>query len=1338
MFNKQRLVDTRPFNSTNFSDALKYVIPSMYFEEDNSKNNKEIDIFDQIINSQLNLLQNVSSVVYVSAIPGTIFSSLDKPKGLAPYFIKQNELTDFSLDDIEKLILLPLGTSITNFKTSSVFSQYLNETLLPGIRVNSPTLDFLNGGNASANHIYLVNNLSWLYFLNLATTSLNYNPSSYVHDLLVNKSYIGEPILINDAMKGLTTYIWKNYNSIPSWQSLKLIPEDYKPPATTDQFTSGTQQLEKLLTLVDILYSPLYIDSANTRVRDAIEDFLQNNIKLEKQYNTGPFIKLIKAISFALADYNNKVDMLEILNDINLCPDELLPELANLIGWNLFGSNPDRWRLQIVNAVDVYRKVGTKNAVQFAVDSILGQDVFDVSSNISELWESYIPNLIYYSLATESSLLKNFNTFTRDIASNLGIKAYSTTSMDENIRLCVDQILYETCLKFRQLFIINGKPFPINAFNFQFNYRGRVLGIPPFEEVPYYANANLTQDMLYFIADRMVCYGVRNDFALQVIDYIKQKTINNTNDITVNNGFLFFTSAAEYPPNWDSVISDITNTRSDYLPLWSGKSSHFTVLFEASSFDFSKVSTESDSGEAMKIAARAAREFSPAHSMPEILAFLRSEDNYNLSSNPTFNSTRFDKIDSPALLSSGTAGLSMYGSSALVMNTYKRGLTPTSVNSFSRTSVDSLIDPLVSPGGTIANLPRRAHRRRNLKNIIPKDGFYDRTGFNMPVSFQDYTVSNSNFIVLGLIPSSLSYVGIPDYKNIPQIYSICENLNSDKTYSGLVVSSTYPVRGWNSASFSSSKCLDRGQLHPFMATLHYIAEQRKLLEASSYYFSNPTEYDLSSNWANVLYNYVNSRTALTGTFPTSFDDYTNFSLGRDFHKFYYEYCHVFNAHRVSPLTINQDGPTVLAHALGSLLYNSDFTKRGSLSLQNPSIITTDLDNTFNFIAGEGVFSSSGTTSGTYIASSILNVGQGINEFRNSGILDHVEFCQPSGSSDNNNFAIIDINSSQRSFSIKNPLLHDNVLIKQSAYDGFGRIIFDISKYQLNSNEYDVTTNFLSPEHEFNIKFKTTLVDPEGLAVGGGTVGVWIHTKPELGKVWSYTNQGTWVNHLASGLGMAEVLSYSHLVNIPRTSRDFTISSNFTCLKFLDRTNANRVNDVIASLREDEFTEISLNFHTRNYSCEGLDITSPTEEYLYNISNNVHRLNQNYIVEIFTIPTQDSRFTLYYDLSMIDLTLNTLCKPFGVKLSTCKDLRVDLSKQQLLNIIKYFNQIRGEYSTIGYNGVNNLTGYASRVSSLTQGFYEVSGGSRINYVHDPLWSAGTENGYGMPETYNIIN
>jgi hypothetical protein len=797
MFNKARLRVSQQYPKPSFDQAVKFIVPSLYFEEDNSKNIKEIDIFDQIINSQLNLIGNVSSIVYVSAVPGTAFSGINTPEGISQFFVKQNNLTDIDINDFERRILIPLDKSIRSFDSSAEFSDFINDTLLPGTKVNQPTLDFLEGGAVSANHVYLINNLSWLYFLNLSSTSITYNPSSIIHDIIIDKIFKGGSVGINDGMRALTTYIWKNYESNTTFRSLGLLPTDFRPPSYTqnDAYTSGVQQLDKLLTLVDILYSPLFIDQTDTRVKDAIQDYLTNQTTLTTKVNTGPFIKLIKAFSFAFADYNSSIDQIEVLNDLDLCPDELLPELARIIGWRLFGSEPDRWRLQLANAVDVYRKVGTKKSIQFAVDSVLGQDVFDVSSNISELWESYVPNLIYYALATESSLLENFDTWTQDIANNFNIGAYSISSMDDNIRLCVDQIIYELCLEYRSKFLLNGKGFPIGSVNFVFNYRGRTIAIPPFEEYPYYLNVQVTYDMVDSLVDKLVCFGVREEFSIQVGEYIKDNILRNTDELAIRNGWLFFTSGAQYAPNWNSVIKDITNTRSEYLGLWNGKSSHFKLLLEASGFDFNKTSLEADSSETVKIVAQVAKEFSPAHAIPDVMLLVNEQDQYT-NNHGIANFVKANKVEQAALLTPSSNGLAMFGSTALAMSTYKRGLTATSVPTFSRGDTDSLTDSLVTPGGTTANLPRRAHRRRNLKNIIPKDGFYDRTGFNMPVSLQDYSIDDDTFLPLGFVPSSLQYVPITDYNNIPAIYNICENLNSSSVYNGVAVSNTYPVRGW--------------------------------------------------------------------------------------------------------------------------------------------------------------------------------------------------------------------------------------------------------------------------------------------------------------------------------------------------------------------------------------------------------------------------------------------------------------------------------------------------------------------------------------------------------------
>jgi hypothetical protein len=821
-----KYIDTKRYHKSNYDNALKYIIPSLYFEEDEKLKEKEIDIVDRVINSHLNIIGNISSVINIGSVTGSVFSAMDTPEGIAQFFVKQNNLTDLDANDFERKILIPLGKSFRDFNSSSEFSQYVEEELLPGIRLNNPSFDFLDGGTTSDNHIYLINNLSWLYFLNKQySNTLTYQPYEYVHDVLLDKLYNQETIDLADGIKGLTTYIWKNYQLCASWSSLDILPEEFVPAIalTGDQFTSGTQQLEKLLTLVDVIYSPLHIDNSDARVRDAIDDYLLNSFLITDKKYTGPFTKLIKAFSFAFADYSNDVDRLEILNDLNRCPDEYLPLLAELIGWELFGSEPDRWRLQLANAVDIYRTVGTKRSIQFAVDSILGQDVFDVSSNISELWESYIPNLIYYALATESTFFKKTvvtptlglsnlgiapqeipvkaETWNPELAQRYGISVYNTSNTDTNIRLCVDQIILELVTLYRTSFIFNGKPFPLNSVDFSFNYRGRNFSVPPFEEYPYYLNVRINQNMIDSIIDKLVCYGVRNEFAFQVGNYIREKVFNAPQTLAVKNGWLLFTSSVEYPTNWGDVISDISNSRPEYFPLWNAKSSYFKVTFDASSFDFSKDSLEADSSETLKIASKAAQRFSPAHAIPEVLLRANEEDDYD------FNYTVAQFVNLERVthggLAASSAGLSKFGTSGIVISNYKRGITPSSTPTFGRGQVDSLVDSILNPqGASISALPRRAFRRRNLKNILPKDGFYNRTGFNMPVSPQDYNLTDNNFFPLGLIPSSMQYVPIPDYNNIPAIYNICENMNSSSVYSGLAVSNTYPVRGWNPVEYN--------------------------------------------------------------------------------------------------------------------------------------------------------------------------------------------------------------------------------------------------------------------------------------------------------------------------------------------------------------------------------------------------------------------------------------------------------------------------------------------------------------------------------------------------------
>lgn len=794
MSNVTKFIDNRQFFKANYADALKYVIPSLYFEDDYNLNNKDIDILDKIINSNLVLINNFSNVIPIVGASGTSFSSVNTPSAISQFFVKQNDLTDISISDFERIILIPIGKSFKDFNSSAEFSTYLKETLLPGIRLNLPTLDFLEGGTVTQNHAYLINNLSWFYFLNLQPNlSLSYQPSSYVHDILVTKTYVGQTLSLNDGIRGVTTHIWNNASG-QTWSALPLIPSEFKASSTV--YTSGTQQLDKLLTLIDVIYSPLYIDDGDYKVKNAIDDYLQNSFLLTEKQFQGPFLKLLRAFSFSFTDYSNQIDRIESLNDLDECPDEYLPLLAELIGWKLFGSEPDRWRLQIANAVDIYKTVGTKKCLQLVADSMFSKDIFNVSSTIKELWESYIPFLVQYSLATESVFLKSFNTWTAARSQELQVAYYNSSSMDENIKICVDKIVRDTVYRFPNNFILGKEKFNLDSSAFVFNYRNTVNTVPPFEEIPYYTKVVVTREMIDFIRDKLICFGVPLTFANQFAEYVKSKLLDSTGDYALKNSWLFFTSSMEFAPNWDSVIKDISNYRSEYLPLWNGKSSFFQITLDSSSFNFGKTSLAADSSEILLLMSRAIKDFSPAKAVPDIIARSSAEDLYPYAEDEKAPLIRIPEADYSQIKYSSGAAITGYMASAYAMQSYKRGYSVTSVATFQRGSVDSIIDSLVSPTATTANLPRRNHRRRDLKQILPKEGYYDRSGFNMPTHSQIFNANVSSFLALGLIPSSMQYVSVPDHNNIPPIYQKCEDLTSSNTYSGLTVSNTFPVRGW--------------------------------------------------------------------------------------------------------------------------------------------------------------------------------------------------------------------------------------------------------------------------------------------------------------------------------------------------------------------------------------------------------------------------------------------------------------------------------------------------------------------------------------------------------------
>jgi len=790
---------TKNFYKRNYVKATEIITPKFYIEEDLAASGSQLNIIDELINTNINIADKYSSVIIssiggVSAVSSSnLLSSISSYDGLSKFFIKQNNLTDIDAIDFERRILFKLGKSFSNFDTSSDFKNYLSSTLFPSIRLNTPSASF-DGVPPSSLHEYLIVNLSWIYLLNVSGAS--YHGYNILTEVLADKFWRRQRFLINDAVKCLTEYVFRNFTvNRPSWFPLGILPTDYLPDLVLADttYTSGLQQLDKLKTLIDVAYSPAYADRTDTKVRDAFEEYQTTQTYQDSLEPQGPFYKYLKGISYAFSDYNNSIESLETLNDILNCPDETLPYIADMLGWSLFGSDPLKWRIQILNAISVYKAAGTKKSLQFVLNSLFTKDSLEVSTSIVELWESYVPHLIYYSIATESRLLKDFDTWTQKKADEFNIH-YIPSSLDESVRCVVDEIILRIAKTFDLKFWYNGSQVSVGEDNL-FNYRGRDFLVPPFEEYQFYVNQKLSSTIIEFIVDQLICFGVSRTFAEQVGNYILTNSIKSNEDVSLGYSWLIFTSGVQYPPNWNSLILDISNKKTEYLPLWNGKSSHFKLFFDIDEFNFKDTDFVFNTREGMRTLGKLLDDFTPIHAINQLMIRTSATDNFVVKDR-VLSLLSVDVKDHPELNNSDNFSFGNTEVSGHSLNFYKRGKS-LPYNVVSRTSVDSIVDSLMQTSAIA--VPRKSFRRRNFKATMSNFGYYSRTGFNMPTTFENYVKENSysslGFLPLGLIPSSQQYVNIPDYDRLPPIYTQCEGLYSSSIYSGLAVSNTFPCRG---------------------------------------------------------------------------------------------------------------------------------------------------------------------------------------------------------------------------------------------------------------------------------------------------------------------------------------------------------------------------------------------------------------------------------------------------------------------------------------------------------------------------------------------------------------
>ena len=1277
MAGKKYLLNQQYFKP-NYYKALEFILPQYLKDDDIETFGTTDDLEDQIINHNIDAATNIGTLLNISSIAGTTYSAMGTIGGIAPYFVKQNRLTDITPARFEKDILNKLNYSFASYQTSDAFANFVSATLLPSIALNDPAAQFETTHSTSDTHIYLTENLSWMYFLN--TSGDGYHPSSFVTEQLVHKLYRGDSIQINDGMKGLAEYVWKT-------------AQDSYYPTTfasgTDTWTSGTQQLENLQTWLDVIYSPLHADSSDFNVRDKFEMFIESNVKAHETVPNGPFTKLLRALSFLAFDINNDSELLSTLYDIEDCPDDLLPLVAELIGWDLFGSDPERWRLQIRNAVDIYKSVGTKKSLQFTLNTIFPKDAFPIESRITELFESYVPFLIYYALATESYRFKSFATWNPQVASEMGVSGYSTSSLDENVRLAVDKILLETYEQFPKKFIT----FPNKEKGFY--YRGRTYPIPPFEEYPYYVNVELDPDMLEFITDRLVCFGVRQEFALDTSGYIKANALDVDEEPRAGS-MLFFTSGYNDPPNLKTLILNLNDTKFEYVSLWSGKSSHFKLVFDASEFDFLKTGVDlgdTDSQDAFFIASKITNKMAPAHSIPLVSLELSTSDtlDYTASMLPL---VALDKVEVDPIANRN------YVLSGLVLGSYKRGIEPNGVEVKRGDNYNLYTDAYL--GAVESNiLSRNTLRRRSLEKVMPLNGYYDRTGFNMPVSY--YMTSSLSGLPLGFIPSSCEYEDITDYVNLPEVYSRCQTISSTNSFNGFAVSDALHTRGHVGLGMMS-KHMDRGQLPPIYDAMHSIQEKQKVIEAEVSYGDVSGQIQSVSN---VYQSEANRLTELSG-FPNSVSDYYNFSFGRDISRLYQIYTSHFERHAIAPHIAELDGTNLFSHAWGPILRNHDFE---TLSTGFEGAVVSSLAN----ITKLSPISQQFTGALSYGATADTDMYLDTPERVLSGLIDGIELIHTSGSYHSNEFSVFRIDDGFKVAGDDPYMFNRTFISSRSTGNGLSRVRFDMNKYGQHATS-PVQQTFLLPDHKFKCTVKATLTNSTGTAFGNNRqFGVWIHTKPEEGNMWSFV-EGSWVQHSQLATKQ-EAIDYATIFKFPIRTKEEVEEEEGKKLKCLELAAVNIPNSPVSRIRETDFNEFDLTFDTANR------LMRLPLQYA-NSHLQLHRTNQEYVVEVFLLPTPAlDEFMIIDNVQLQDTTLKTMTeKHVGGKYQDplcclpyvrggCKEYRTPLSKDELMKVFKFFNTIAGK---------NSAPGYASRDSAQTATIMESGGGSRTDYRYHTSW------------------
>ena len=841
------MATNKNFTKYNYIDVVQTLVPELYRQVDYKEYGEYEDPSYAFLGKILRAALEYSNYLDVSG---------EDNKTFARFFSPRYKVSDCTPKRFEKSILRPYGKVLSDFKSEGELTSWVSSVLLPAAPLNNPVgfasaLSAVDSSYSSVSktHGYLLDNLGLFYVLNTSSV-YPVDGSALVPSSISSKIYQGATLTGARGVELLFNWFWGNKadpyisNFFPS-NYVKLSEAAFDSSATFDKDMLSLVNVHVNTWLSKSNKDPGFVDSA-------IDAVLSTGDFPEKLRDAGPFQRFLKAVSLGLADYDNIIEDISQLLDIDTCPDQFLEFLGYYIGWEFITGDIFRWRAQLRDAVLAYKTKGSIMGVEAVLKLIFPTGLFS-SNDINECWEHYIPKMLYYLLRTDSFLEReNFASGTVNFQDTeklfrqptrrdgpyptlFGLKYNQSQSFNTSISFMVDMILEDMHNTFEN---IRWKGVDFKESNYIqclgrepfFQHRGADVIIPPWEKYGFYKETRFTPDIIDHLAD--VLSGTREGFGFEVpqksVEEFRETarramelsagSLNAVPPYGLNNEFRFFTSGHTLPPNHDKVVdlfndSDKLHTNlSDY---WNTKSSHIFTILHASSFDwFAEDYDTTKSGAALTAYRKALEKFIPLHVTPKIIVDLFLEDHHCVTG---------------TLCSEATAILDEYNTGLLNSRGGRAFLGGSGTGAWGSTSINPDGRRLPLAGGqfwsaTATNLERNSGRRRGHRYALPQYPS-TREGKGHPNALNHFKYSNVSSVSA---LSSTSYLNTWEYiiKGFDYEYQGYEDMssvtwNNDRKWfyndgscnfdtsvlSGINVSSLYPVRGIPETDFACSSWL---------------------------------------------------------------------------------------------------------------------------------------------------------------------------------------------------------------------------------------------------------------------------------------------------------------------------------------------------------------------------------------------------------------------------------------------------------------------------------------------------------------------------------------------------